>query len=77
MLDTCLDGFLDDILDDRLVDHRHHFLRHRLGGRKKPGAQARDRKHSLFYLANRHYISLFASEIVMAARTNTRVPITF
>jgi hypothetical protein len=26
------------VLDQRLVHHRQHFLRHRLGRRQKPGA---------------------------------------
>ena len=33
LLDTGRCGFLNRVLDQRLVDHRQHFLGHRLGGR--------------------------------------------
>ena len=33
---------VDDMLDQRPVDHRQHFLRHGLGGRQEPGAEAGD-----------------------------------
>ena len=39
MLDAGLAGLVDDVLDQRPVDHRQHFLRHRLGGRQEPGAE--------------------------------------
>ena len=38
-------GFLDGILDQRLVDDRQHFLRHRLRGGKKAGAEPADGKN--------------------------------
>src|SRR5256885_15804048 len=37
--------FLDRVLDQRLVDHRQHFLRARLGRRQKARAAAGHRKH--------------------------------
>ena len=45
--DTRPNGFLHRVLDQRLVDHRQHFLRIRLGGRQKARAESGDRKHGL------------------------------
>jgi len=38
-LDPGCPGFFDSILDQRLVHHRQHFLRHRLGRRQEPRAE--------------------------------------
>ena len=45
MLDAGLARLVDDMLDQRPVDHRQHFLRHGLGGRQEPGAEAGDGKY--------------------------------
>ena len=42
MLDAGLARLVDDVLDQRPVDHRQHLLRHGLGGRQEPGAEAGD-----------------------------------
>ena len=44
MLDAGLARLVDDMLNQRPVDHRQHLLRHGLGGRQKPGAEAGDGK---------------------------------
>ena len=36
---------VDHVLHDGAVDHGQHLLRHRLGGRKEPGAEAGDGKN--------------------------------
>ena len=41
------DRLLDAVLNDRLVDQRQHFFRLRLGGGKKPGAEAGGGKDGL------------------------------
>jgi hypothetical protein len=46
MLDAGFAGLVDNVLDQRPVDHRQHFLRHRLGGGQKPGAEAGHGKDS-------------------------------
>ena len=43
-LDSGCRGLFHRILDQRLVDHRQHFLRHRLGGWKEPCSEAANRK---------------------------------
>ncbi len=45
VLDARLAGFVDDMLDDRLVDHRQHFLGHRLGRGQEAGAEPGHREH--------------------------------
>ena len=40
-------GLFDGVLNQGLVDDGQHFLGHRLGGGKKTGAHARDRKDNL------------------------------
>src|SRR5262249_33900279 len=45
VLDACLARFVDHMLDERPIDHREHFLRHGLGGRQEPGAEAGDREN--------------------------------
>ena len=45
VLDAGLARLVDHVLDQRSVDHRQHLLRHGLGRRKEPGAQAGDRKY--------------------------------
>ncbi len=45
MLDAGGLSLIDHMLDDRPVDHGQHFLRDRLGGRQKPGAETGDRKY--------------------------------
>ena len=45
LLDARRLGLFDRIMDQRLVDDRQHFLRHRLGRRKKPGAEPGDREN--------------------------------
>ncbi|GAP60594.1 hypothetical protein AHiyo1_41540 [Arthrobacter sp. Hiyo1] len=35
-----LHGLLNHVLDGRLIHHRQHFLRHRLGGRQETRAQS-------------------------------------
>ena len=52
MLDPGFARLVDHVLDDRPVDYREHLLGHRLGGGQKPGAEARNREHSL---ANRRH----------------------
>ena len=42
MLDAGLARLVDDVLDERPVDDRQHFLRHGLGRRQEPGAEAGD-----------------------------------
>ncbi len=44
MLDAGLARLVDHVLDQRAVDHRQHFLGHRLGGREEPRAEAGDGK---------------------------------
>ncbi len=46
MFDAGGGRFLDRVLDQRLIDHRQHFLGHRLGGGQEPGAETSDRKHA-------------------------------
>ena len=40
VFDTGFAGLVDHMLDQRPVDHRQHFLRHRLGGGEEAGAEA-------------------------------------
>src|SRR5215831_14043241 len=40
-------GFLDRVMDERLIHHWQHFLRHRLGCRKKARSQPGDGKDGL------------------------------
>ena len=47
VLDPGLPGLVDHVLQHRTVDHRHHLLGHRFGGRQKPGAETRHGKHRL------------------------------
>ena len=42
VLDAGLARLVDDVLDERPVDDRQHFLRHGLGRRQEPGAEAGD-----------------------------------
>ena len=58
MLDPGLNGLVDHILDDWLVDDGEHFLRHRLGGRQKTGAEAGDGKHGFPELFSLNHSSL-------------------
>jgi hypothetical protein len=39
MLDAGFERLIDDILDDRLVHHRQHLLRNRLGRGKETGPE--------------------------------------
>jgi len=45
VLDSCFARLVDHVLDQRPVDHRQHLLRHRLGGREEPGAEAGHREN--------------------------------
>ncbi|PAV92554.1 hypothetical protein WR25_08362 [Diploscapter pachys] len=54
LLDPRLERLVHRILDQRLVDDRQHFLRHRLGRRQEPGAEACDRENRLPYALDRH-----------------------
>ncbi len=58
-IDSGSQAFLNGILDQRPVDDRQHFLRHRLGGGQKSGAETGHRQNG-FTDALRHY-SLYAS----------------
>ena len=49
MLYAGLAGFVDDVLDERSVDHRQHFLRHRLSGRQKSRSKPCNRENSFSY----------------------------
>ena len=49
MLDAGLAGLVDDVLDQRPVDHRQHLLRHGLGRRQEPGAEAGHGENRLAY----------------------------
>ena len=42
VFDAGLAGLIDHVLNERPVDHRQHFLRHRLGRRQEPGAEPGD-----------------------------------
>ena len=44
---TGLDGFVHGVLDKRFIDDRQHFLRHRLGCRKKAGPKTCDGEYGL------------------------------
>src|SRR6476646_9630754 len=47
MLDAGLARLIHHVLDKRPVDHRKHFLGHRLGCRQKAGSKASNRKYGL------------------------------
>ena len=48
-------GFLNGILNQRLVDHRHHFLRLRLGGGEEAGAQT---GHGKDRFVDQHFLTI-------------------
>jgi hypothetical protein len=50
------DRFLDRVLDERLVDHRHHLFRARLGRRQEAAAEARHREHRFRHRSHRRLI---------------------
>jgi hypothetical protein len=64
VLDTGFASFVDNVLDERPVNDRQHFLRHRLGGWEKSGAEASDRKDSL---ADRFHRNIVIGQVYAAS----------
>ncbi len=65
MLDAGLARFVDHVLDQRPVDHRQHFLRHRLGGRQEAGAEAGDGENGLADVGHAECYGLSEGDIVL------------
>ncbi len=59
MLDAGLARLVDHVLDQRPVDHRQHFLGHRLGGGQEAGAEA---GHGENGFANRFHVGRIMRE---------------